>query len=49
MKFIALFALVLALSQAVQIKSSAELMLESKIENLKQSGWGKVAVGLMEL
>ena len=49
MKFIAVFALALALSQAVQIKSSVELALEGKIESLKESGWGRVAVGLMEL
>ena len=53
MKFIAVFALALALSQAVTVtsgvKSSADLAVESKINNLKQSGWGKVAVGLLEL
>ena len=49
MKFIAVFALALALSQAVQIKSSADLALENKLQNLKESGWGRVAVGLMEL
>ena len=53
MKFIAVFALALALTQAVQVtsgvKSSADLALEGKIDTLKQSGWGRVAVGLVEL
>jgi len=49
MKFIAIFALTLALSQAVQIQSSAELALQGKVEALKESGWGRVAVGLVEL
>jgi hypothetical protein len=51
MKFIAIFALTLALSQAVsvQLKSSADLALEGKVEALKESGWGRVAVGLIEL
>ena len=49
MKFIAVFALALALSQAVQIKSSADLALESKVNDLKESGWGRVAVNLIQL
>ena len=49
MKFIAIFALVLCLSQAVRIKSSADLALESRVKELKKTGWGKVAVGLLEL
>ena len=51
MKFIAVFALAIVLSQAVelQVQSSAELALDNKIKDLKQSGWGRVAVNLMQL
>jgi hypothetical protein len=49
MKFIAVFVLAIALSNAVQIKSSADLALQGKVESLKESGWGRVAVGLLEL
>ena len=49
MKYFAIFAIVLTVASAMQVKSSAELALESKLKDLKKTGWGKVAVGLMEL
>ena len=49
MKQFAIFALVLVLASSVRIKSSADLALESRVKELKKTGWGKVAVGLLEL
>jgi len=49
MKLVALFTIVLTVASAVQVKSSADLALESKLKDLKKTGWGKVAVGLMDL
>ena len=49
MKQFAIFAIVLVIASSVRIKSSAELSLESKVKALKKTGWGKVAVGLLEL
>ena len=49
MKYFAIFAIVLTIASAVQVKSSADLALESKLKDLKKTGWGKVAVGLMDL
>jgi len=49
MKYFAIFAIVLTIASAVQVKSSADLALETKLKDLKKTGWGKVAVGLMDL
>jgi len=49
MKYFAIFAIVLTVASAVQVKSSADLALETKLKDLKKTGWGKVAVGLMDL
>ena len=49
MRKFAILALVLAVVSCVRIKSSADLALESRLKELKKTGWGKVAYGLMEL
>jgi len=49
MKVIVILAIVVALTTQVKVKSSAELALDNKLAELKKTGWGKVAVGLMEL
>jgi len=49
MKSAIIFALIVVFGSCVQIKSSADLALEAKLKELKKTGWGKVAVGLLEL
>ncbi len=49
MKTFVVIALIIAVCTATTVRSSAELALEERIHELKKTGWGKVAVGLMEL
>ena len=51
MRKFAIFALVLAISTCVQVKiqSTVDLAVESRLRELKKTGWGKVAYGLLEL
>ncbi len=49
MKSFVVFALIFSICSAVTVKSSAEIALDAKIAEIKKTGWGKVAVGLMEL
>lgn len=49
MKSVIILAVLVVLGTSVQIKSSADLALDAKLSELKKTGWGKVAVGLMEL
>ena len=49
MKSVAFILLIIALANSTSIKSSFQLAAEDKIRQLKKTGWGRVAAGLMEL
>lgn len=49
MKSLVIVMIIVALANSMQVKSSFQLSMESTIKDMKKTGWGKVAAGLMEL
>ena len=49
MKSLALICVMITIACSMQVKSSFQLQLEDKVQQMKKTGWGRVAAGLMEL